>query len=532
MQNAIVPEMVMFAVNPAPTQGRAGAPGAKASAEGGPDWAAVFASLDQVVESGAHVLGAATGAAEAEVIETEETPDEGLAVLPLVEADAEAVDTPVLVPEAELTDGPAEDVMTASEEARQAEADETPLVPGLAPAVPLAPTDRTRSAPRSGPVAPLEVAMPRLATRVEASPAEAAASDPADPVNAEDDTPEVTVPPQWGARPIVETPKAATARAAPSEQDTEPTAVGGADEGKTLREFRPTPPGLAVADTMAPPLADPVRLFRDREVTGLGELVRSVSAARRPDAPAETRAQPSLVERIHALRTDMAPTADAAPRQDAAAEPMLPERPLRLREVLSAAAPLPAPQVQGMAGVPPSAGGESLQPLVPLPAGELAGITGELRALPAGALAGHVAAQAPGAPGIAQNVALQIAEVSRPLPDGPVELSLQPEELGRLKLSFTGGEAGLHVLITAERPETLDMMRRHIDLLAQEMRRLGHEGAQFSFAGGESAFGRQAGHGGEARNVGWIGEGDGTSAPVPSGPPAPRIGTAGLDLRL
>ena len=52
-------------------------------------------------------------------------------------------------------------------------------------------------------------------------------------------------------------------------------------------------------------------------------------------------------------------------------------------------------------------------------------------------------------------------------------------------------KAGLQVVVSAERPETLEMMRRHIDMLAQEMRRMGQEAAQFSFAGGDSAFSRR-----------------------------------------
>lgn len=136
---------------------------------------------------------------------------------------------------------------------------------------------------------------------------------------------------------------------------------------------------------------------------------------------------------------------------------------------------------------------------------------------------------------MAQQVASQIAEISRPLPDGPIELSLQPEELGRLRLSFSAGETGLQVVVSAERPETLEMMRRHIDVLAQEMRRLGHEGAQFSFTGGQNAFRDQAtGEQGNSQRVSWSDD-DGsamTNAADPVGQARLTVRSVGLDLRL
>ncbi|MFY0635619.1 MAG: flagellar hook-length control protein FliK [Vannielia sp.] len=160
----------------------------------------------------------------------------------------------------------------------------------------------------------------------------------------------------------------------------------------------------------------------------------------------------------------------------------------------------------------------------------------ELR--PTASVAGMGAATVlpPGAT-VPQRVATQVAEVFRPLPDGPVELRLHPEELGRLKLSFTSGEAGLHVVVAAERPETLDMMRRNIDLLAQEMRRLGHEGAQFSFAGGDPAFSQNdTGAQGQGHKIGWAGD-TGEPGSTPGRPgitqhPGLRLGADGLDLRL
>ena len=61
------------------------------------------------------------------------------------------------------------------------------------------------------------------------------------------------------------------------------------------------------------------------------------------------------------------------------------------------------------------------------------------------------------------------------------EISLQPEELGRVRMTLSQSEQGLSLVVTLERPETLDLMRRHIDQLIQEFRKMGHDGVGFEF---------------------------------------------------
>lgn len=56
---------------------------------------------------------------------------------------------------------------------------------------------------------------------------------------------------------------------------------------------------------------------------------------------------------------------------------------------------------------------------------------------------------------------------------GSFQIALNPEELGRVSITMGGREDGLHVMIAAERPETLDLMRRHISVLADELQKLG-----------------------------------------------------------
>ena len=88
---------------------------------------------------------------------------------------------------------------------------------------------------------------------------------------------------------------------------------------------------------------------------------------------------------------------------------------------------------------------------------------------------------------IPRQIAVQIARAAEGGPGGArgtVELSLSPEELGRVRLRLHPSEAGLSVTITADRPETLDLMRRNIDLLAREFLDIGYEDAQFDFTRG------------------------------------------------
>jgi hypothetical protein len=79
-------------------------------------------------------------------------------------------------------------------------------------------------------------------------------------------------------------------------------------------------------------------------------------------------------------------------------------------------------------------------------------------------------------------VAMQIADVARQLPDRPVEITLTPEELGRVRLSFHLSENGaMNVVVSAERTDTLELLRRNIDSLASEFQDLGYSESGFSF---------------------------------------------------
>lgn len=93
-------------------------------------------------------------------------------------------------------------------------------------------------------------------------------------------------------------------------------------------------------------------------------------------------------------------------------------------------------------------------------------------------------------PPLAQQIASQVPADSSNR--AGFEIALQPEELGRVTLKLTQEDGASTLLITAERPETLDLMRRHIVALEVELRANGHDTLtlRFSSGGGQS----QGGH--------------------------------------
>ncbi|MFD2741240.1 flagellar hook-length control protein FliK, partial [Sulfitobacter aestuarii] len=88
---------------------------------------------------------------------------------------------------------------------------------------------------------------------------------------------------------------------------------------------------------------------------------------------------------------------------------------------------------------------------------------------------------------IGQQVARQIAENAPRNFGTPVQINLSPDELGHVRLSVTTMDGAVTVNILAERPDTLDLMRRHIDHLGQDFRALGYDEIAFSFARSEDS---------------------------------------------
>lgn len=82
---------------------------------------------------------------------------------------------------------------------------------------------------------------------------------------------------------------------------------------------------------------------------------------------------------------------------------------------------------------------------------------------------------------LARPVVTQLVQAAKSAVDGMFEVRLSPEELGRVRLVMTSGDVGMTVQIAAERPETLDLIRRNIDLLAADLLKQGFADLNFSF---------------------------------------------------
>ncbi len=89
-------------------------------------------------------------------------------------------------------------------------------------------------------------------------------------------------------------------------------------------------------------------------------------------------------------------------------------------------------------------------------------------------------------PELPAQVARQMVEVMQQQPNRPVELALNPVELGRVRMSIVAEDGGIIVHVLAERSETLDLLRRNIAQLGEEFKSLGYESIAFSFGEGST----------------------------------------------
>lgn len=84
-------------------------------------------------------------------------------------------------------------------------------------------------------------------------------------------------------------------------------------------------------------------------------------------------------------------------------------------------------------------------------------------------------------PELPRHVAQQVSTAIAMSGGKKTEVSLSPAELGRVSISLNSAETGLVVTILAERPETLDLLRRGAMQLATEFTEIGYGSVEFSF---------------------------------------------------
>lgn len=81
----------------------------------------------------------------------------------------------------------------------------------------------------------------------------------------------------------------------------------------------------------------------------------------------------------------------------------------------------------------------------------------------------------------APQLAAQILLHSNAAKIGPIEMLLNPAELGHLRFEIHQNGDQVQVLLSTERPETLELLRRNADHLVSEFRNAGFAGASLSF---------------------------------------------------
>lgn len=109
-----------------------------------------------------------------------------------------------------------------------------------------------------------------------------------------------------------------------------------------------------------------------------------------------------------------------------------------------------------------------------------------------------------------------------------IELVLRPEELGRVRFELRSEGDRLVVTLTADRPETMDLLRRHLPELRVELEQAGFGGASLDFGQPGTPGGRgMAGNSAENTDLPPL------PALLPAAPLLPRaMATSGLDIRL
>jgi len=346
--------------------------------------------------------------------------------------------------------------------------------------------------------------------------------------------PELPVPMDTGV-PVLQAIMILTALAAPAETGhvTLPE-VGEAAvpaQAVTAAQVAATSPPAAIARQSSPAAAavlavGDLALLPPAQVDELVEETGLFVLADPPDASARKQTLPAGMPAFWAAREAADPQPAEPEGLDLSQHSTLPRDP---------AAPKPPsmPQMEGTAV-------QSDKAAVPV-AGDDSPVHQESKAALTTALVPTFAAgPSPAAPGptslhaavttaLPPQVPAQIAAALAARPERPLEVRLAPVELGGLTVNLLQDGDVLRVVVQADRPETLDLLRRNGEILLGELRLAGFSGAALSFADGGGAHDRRASallHAAPAADL---------PPPVPPAntqTPRPAQTAQGLDLRL
>ncbi|WP_163025755.1 flagellar hook-length control protein FliK [Chachezhania antarctica] len=235
---------------------------------------------------------------------------------------------------------------------------------------------------------------------------------------------------------------------------------------------------------------------------------------------------------------------DTVPGSKRSADKSGPDRPAPLRSSLTstggaqaiAAASVAVPALASVSLAQPGAELAALSVDAPVAAEDaVAGLVGQSGGPSVTGDAAAMAQQQPaGGTSAVRQILPHIAELMSRPGERSVEIALEPVELGRVRMMVSMAEGGVTLQITAERPETLDLMRRHIETLAEELRRMGYAEVGLSFTTGDSPSedSRRAMPEGHAGDTGDVAASDLPGAAETARPRSRTIPASGMDIRV
>lgn len=132
-------------------------------------------------------------------------------------------------------------------------------------------------------------------------------------------------------------------------------------------------------------------------------------------------------------------------------------------------------------------------------------------------------------PALGPEAARKIMDIAVAAMPEATEIRLSPRELGGVRLNVSGEGGLVHVAVSAERPETLELLRRHAGELAAELRSLGYGGASFSF---ERAPDQRQQAGGDEVHASASPDLQDSPMPAPTATRPIRVPAGSLDIRI
>jgi flagellar hook-length control protein FliK len=250
--------------------------------------------------------------------------------------------------------------------------------------------------------------------------------------------------------------------------------------------------------------------------------------------PQDAGLDQSSPPKVQASVPDIATGQNQPPIPALAAAPQISESQHRAPDIRAGQpAPLAAPQSPDAPVLIP-ANVSASQPLnaEPLPSALVDPAQLDLPFQPLAKPDGSPALNAPQLPPVMpKNLAIQIAQAASADGGRAVEIALDPVELGKVRLRLHSSETGINVQIQADRPETIDLMRRNAHLLEAEFESIGYQNIGFDFSQNQQNPMSET----PDEQSNWPGDRDIPPADASTGLPnyamAPPV-SGGLDLRL